>query len=84
MESRCTVTEGVHLIPQLGSAGGDLPKDSVNQKEGKPIICSPLPQCVQYSLFESHQEEIKVECLSLGPEMDRSNAINSQTGNINE
>lgn len=30
----------------------NLPKDSAKQREGKPLICPPLPQCVPYSFLE--------------------------------
>lgn len=56
-ESRGTVTEGVHLTPELGGTGENLPKQSVKQRDEKPVTCPPLPQCSQYSFFELHWEE---------------------------
>lgn len=62
MESRGPVkdTEG-----SLKDIGGNLPKDRAKQREGKPVICPPLPQCVPYSSFEQHEEEMNAEFLSL-------------------
>lgn len=56
-ESRGTVTEGVHLTPELGGIGENLPKESAKQRDEKPVTCPPLPQCRQYSFFELHWEE---------------------------
>lgn len=47
MESRDTVTEGIHLTLELGGILWHLPKDSTRQREGKPVTCPPLPQCIQ-------------------------------------
>lgn len=74
----------MHFTTEFGGIGGNLPKDSVNQKEGKPMICSPLPQCVQYSYLNHIRKKMEVEFLSLGSGVDSSNANNSQIGNINE
>ena len=62
MESRCPVKD---TEASLKDISGNLPKDSAKQREGKPVICPPLPQCDPYSFLEQQEEEMKAEFLSL-------------------
>lgn len=62
MESRGPVKD---TEASLKDISGNLPKDGAKQREGKPVICPPLPPCVPYSFFKQHEEEMKAGLLSL-------------------